>query len=326
MFLIGVQESHDRTLRAKEPAMTEPHDDTFTSTDQGFDSHGVRCAARVYRPAAETSRRPVVVMAHGFGAVRALRLYAYAERFAAAGYIVVVFDYRGFGDSEGEPRQLLSVRMQHQDWRAALGYARTLDGVDPQKVVAWGTSFAGGHVITLAGQGEPLAAIIAQVPHVSGPAAVRSTGLKAALKVTVPSVRDVVGSWLGREPVLVDSVSTPGSVGMMTTPDAYPGMQALVHESGLDDGDYPQTVAARIALSIGAYSPRRWAARVQCPALVQIVTHDTITPRPVAEAAAAAIRRSTVKVYEGGHFDPYVDPLFESVIADQLDFLAKELR
>ena len=304
-------------------AMTQAARHTFGTSDEWFDSSGVWCAARVYRPPADDGRRPVVVMAHGFGAVRALRLYAYAERFAAAGYVVVVFDYRGFGDSEGEPRQVLSIRRQHEDWRAALRYARTLDGVDPQRVVAWGTSFAGGHVITVAGQGESLVAIIAQVPHVSGPAAVRSAGLKAVLRLGVPAVRDLVGSWLGRAPVLVASIDDPGGVGMMTTPDARPGMHTLISDSGLSEGDYPQTVAARIALSIGTYSPQRWAARVTCPALVQIVTNDTITPRQVAEAAAAKIRRSTVKVYEGGHFDPYVDPLFESVVADQLDFLTR---
>jgi pimeloyl-ACP methyl ester carboxylesterase len=299
--------------------------DAFEFSDEWFVSHGVRCAARVYRPETGSADHPVIVMAHGFGSVKALRLYAYAERFAAAGYAVVAFDYRGFGDSDGQPRQVLNVGMQHQDWRAALAYARGLEFVDPQKVVAWGTSFAGGHVISVAGQGEPLAALIAQVPHVSGPAAVRSTGLKAASKLAVPAVRDLVGSWLGREPVLVPSVNHPGGVGMMTTPDAHPGMLTLLRESGLREDQYPQTVAARIALAVGTYSPQRWAAGVACPALVQIVTDDAITPRKVAEAAAAKMPHSTTKVYPGGHFDPYVDPLFEKVIADQLDFLTQHV-
>ncbi len=91
---------------------------TFKSTEEFFISQSVRCAARVYRPAGGEERRPVVVMGHGFGGVRALRLYAYAERFADAGYVVVVFDYRGFGESGGAPRQVLDVRMQLQDWRA----------------------------------------------------------------------------------------------------------------------------------------------------------------------------------------------------------------
>lgn len=127
---------------------------TFKSAEESFTSQSVRCAARVYRPAADEQSRPVVVMGHGFGGVRALRLYAYAERFADAGYVVVVFDYRGFGESDGAPRQVLDVGMQLQDWRAALKFARGLPGADAQRVVAWGTSFGGGHVITLAGRGS----------------------------------------------------------------------------------------------------------------------------------------------------------------------------
>ena len=70
--------------------------------EDAFSSHGIPCAASVYRPSAPAAENvPVIVMAHGFGCVRTLRLPAYAERFAAAGYVVVAFDYRYFGDSAG---------------------------------------------------------------------------------------------------------------------------------------------------------------------------------------------------------------------------------
>lgn len=301
--------------------MVEPSDGAFTTSDEWFDSGGTPCAARVFRPDVDQAERPAIVMAHGFGSPRALRLYAYAENFAAAGYVVVVFDYRGFGESEGEPRQVLDIAMQHADWRAALRFTRSLDAVDRARVVAWGTSFAGGHVLTIAGQGEPLAAVVAQVPHVSGPAAVRSVGPRAALRTLVPALRDTAAARLGREPVQVDSVGLPGATAMMTSPDAYPGMLRLMHESGVDEDAYPRTVAARIALRIGLYSPQRWVRFIDCPVLVQIVAQDAITPRTVAERAAARIRRSTVRVYDGGHFDPYVTPLFDTVLADQLEFL-----
>lgn len=304
------------------PDMTDP---PFTTEVDSFPSHGVTCAATVYRPLPQADTTPVIVMAHGFGAVRALRLPAYAERFAAAGYTVVTFDYRGFGDSAGTPRQVLDVSMQHADWSAALDFARTLDGVDPSRVVAWGTSFAGGHVISLAGRGEPLAAIIAQVPHVSGPAAVRSTGLLPSLRVSRLGVRDQVRAWAGRPPVYVDSAGAPGTTAVMTSPDAVPGMDRLIADSGLELGDYPTNVAARIVLTIGLYSPKRWAAGVRCPALVQIVESDAITPRHVAEATAARMAAPTVRIYPGGHFDPYVEPLFASVIADQLAFLREHV-
>lgn len=304
--------------------MTGHTDPRFTSQPDSFLSQGVTCAATVYRPARAGEASPVIVMGHGFGAVRALRLPAYAERFAAAGYVVVTFDYRGFGDSAGTPRQVLDVAMQHQDWKAALGFARSLDGVDPSKVVAWGTSFGGGHVISLAGQGEPLAAIIAQVPHVSGPAAVRSTGLLPSLRVGVLGLRDQIGSWAGQGPVYVDSVGAPGQTAVMTSPDAVPGTERLIAQSALS-ADYRMDVAARIVLKIGLYSPKRWAAGVSCPALVQIADSDAITPRRVAEDAAGLMSRATVRTYAGGHFDPYVEPLFAKVIADQLAFLAEHV-
>jgi uncharacterized protein len=296
----------------------------FSTSEETFMSEGVRCAARVYRPAASgsaPSARPVVTMGHGFGGVRALRLYSYAERFVAEGYVVVVFDYRGFGESEGTPRQLLDVGMQHQDWRAALGFARSLFGVDPERVIAWGTSFGGGHVITLAGQGEKLAAIIAQVPHVSGPAAVRATGLAPSLRVIRLGIRDQIAALWGRPPVYVPAVGEPGSTAIMTTPDAVPGLMLQAEESGLKEGDYPYYVAARITLRIGFYSPARHAAGVTCPALVQIAAHDAVTPRRVAEGAAAKMTQSSVHVYECGHFEPYVAPLFDQVVSDQLTFM-----
>ncbi|RZI94571.1 MAG: alpha/beta fold hydrolase [Microbacterium sp.] len=305
--------------------MTQAGEDSYTWSEDTFLSEETECAVRVYRPTEQGRAVPVVVMAHGFGAVRALRLYAYAEEFAAAGYAVAVFDYRGFGDSAGTPRQVLDVPMQHQDWRAALAYARALPGIDPERVVAWGTSFAGGHVISVAGQSEPLAAIIAQVPHVSGPAAVRATGLLPSLRVGVVGIRDQIGAWFRRGPVYVNAAGHPGETAVMTSPDAMPGMNKLIAESGLRLGDYPTTVAARIVLKIGFYSPKKWARRVTCPALVQIVDTDAITPQHVAEATAARMAAPTVRVYSGGHFDPYVEPMFTTAIADQLAFLREHV-
>ncbi|MBE7161947.1 MAG: alpha/beta hydrolase, partial [Williamsia herbipolensis] len=88
------------------------------------DSHGTRCAGWLYRAeAADGERRPIVVLGHGLGAVKEMRLDAYAERFADAGYHALAFDYRHFGASGGEPRQLLDVDRQREDWHAAIAHA-----------------------------------------------------------------------------------------------------------------------------------------------------------------------------------------------------------
>ena len=89
-----------------------------------FTSGGLSCAGWFY-PAQTVATAATVVMAHGVAGVKEMRLDAYAERFAAAGYHVLVFDYRHFGDSQGTPRQLLDIKKQHQDWAAAVDYARS---------------------------------------------------------------------------------------------------------------------------------------------------------------------------------------------------------
>ena len=293
----------------------------YSRSDEWFDSEGLRCAVAVFRPAAATTDTPAVVMAHGFGTPRALRLYSYADAFARAGYTVLVFDYRHFGDSEGEPRQLLDIAKQQQDYRNAIAYARSLDGVDSRRIVGWGTSFAGGHVLTLAGTGENFAAVIAQVPHVSGPAAVRATGLRSTLRVLPSAVIDQGRAVLRLSPRYIDSVGRPGDVAVMTTPDAMDARDRLFAASGLKDGDYPENVAARILLRIGLYSPGRTAGAIRCPAVVQIMSGDAVTPASVALKAASKIPGVTVHIHPGGHFDPYVEPMFPTVIEGQLAFL-----
>lgn len=304
---------------------TSDHPDS-TRIETAFTSDGIRCAATVFRPqTANKTPLPAIVMAHGFGTPRALRLYAFAERFVAAGYVVCVFDYRHFGDSDGVPRQLLDIPKQLVDWRNAVDFARKLDGVDKDRIVGWGTSFAGGHVLTLAGTGIKFAAVIAQVPHIDGIAAVRAVGFRHTLRVGPSAINDGIRALLRRPPHYIDSVGLPGTRAVMVSPDAITGRDRLVRESGLSDGDYPETVAARILLRIWRYSPGRAASAIGCPTLVQIMSEDAVTPAAVAQRAAAKIRLATIRTYDGGHFDPYVDPIFSAVIGDQLAFLAEKV-
>ena len=121
---------------------------SFTSGDD-------RCAAWHFAASGETfagaDGRPCVVMAPGFASTRDTGgLVAYAEGFAAAGLHAVLFDYRGFAASGGSPRQLVSASRQRQDYHAAIAAARQLPGVDPERIVLWGISFSGGHVVRVA--------------------------------------------------------------------------------------------------------------------------------------------------------------------------------
>jgi dienelactone hydrolase len=199
---------------------------SYSRHDTTFDSAGTYCAAWLYQPD-DVPRPPIVVMGHGFAAIRALRLDAYATRFAQAGFAAMVFDYRGWGDSDGEPRRVLDIGAQQADWRAAVAHARTLDGVDTSRVVAWGSSFGGGHVLHLAAEDSELAAVIAQVPHISGPASAFARSPQLLVRLTLAGLRDQAGALIGRQPYRVPAAGDSGSVAMMSSPDAMPGLKRL---------------------------------------------------------------------------------------------------
>jgi uncharacterized protein len=294
---------------------------TFTREDTTFDSHGTSCAAWFYRPDG-IDNPPIIVMAHGFAAIRELRLDAYAERFAQAGFAALVFDYRGFGASDGHPRRVLDIGAQHADWRSALAYARGLDGVDGRRVIAWGTSFAGGHVLHLAASGEEFAAVVAQVPHVNGVASVLAGSAVSATRLMAAGLRDQLRALVGREPYRVPAVGMPGELAMMSTPDAVPMTLRLAGEKA-DDLMSELDVAARIALRVAFYSPGRTAHKITVPTLVQIARQDAVTPYKTAMKVAQRIPNAEIVSYDCGHFEPYVDPFFEEVVGAQIDFLQR---
>lgn len=294
--------------------------------DVTFLSRGTTVAAWYYRPdddgGAGAARRPVVVMAHGLGGVREMRLDAFAERFADAGYACLVFDYRHFGASGGRPRQLLSVRRQRQDWVAAIAHARTLPGVDPARTVLWGTSFSGGHVIAVGAKDPSLAAVVAQCPYTDGLASSLAVAPLTSLRITLRAVRDLVGGGLGRRPTTIPLAGRPGTVALMSSPDALPGVQSLQGEKA---AEIPDEVAARVALEIAFGRPGARAGRLRCPALFVVCDQDTVAPARATLRHVAKAPRGEVVRRDAGHFDIYVGEEFETTVRDELEFLRRHV-
>jgi dienelactone hydrolase len=289
--------------------------------DVWFNSGRDRISAWLYRPASDGDT-PLLVMAHGLGAVRTMRLDAYAERFCAAGYACLVFDYRNFGDSEGAPRQVLDIRMQLQDWTVAVAYARTLPGIDYNRIGLWGTSFSGGHVIATAARLPGIAAVVSQCPFTDSIASFGTLSPSISARITALAVRDLVTARLGGSPVMVPTAGNPGEVALMNAPDAYPGFLKLVP----DGTQLRNEVAARIGVKILPYRPGRLAAKVPCPILFCVCENDSVAPSGPTRRYAATAPRGQIKLYPEGHFEIYVGDAFERVIADQLDFLDKNLK
>jgi pimeloyl-ACP methyl ester carboxylesterase len=287
--------------------------------DVTFRSGAETCAAWLYPPSVPSS--PIVVLGHGLGGIREMRLDAFAERFADAGHACLVFDYRHFGASGGEPRQLLDIKRQLEDWAAAIAYARTVDGVDPERVVLWGTSFGGGHVIVAGARDRRVAAVISQCPFTDGPASLLAANPIGLVKATGLALRDAAGALFGRGPTMVATAGPPGSAALMATPDAEAGYLAIVPEGA----PFRNEVAARFALHVGFHRPGRQAASLACPALFQLCETDSVAPAKTARRHARKAPQGAVRTYPCGHFDIYVGAPFERVVADQLAFLERHV-
>lgn len=290
-------------------------------SDVVIPSGGDELAAWVYEPEHGEERVPCVVMAHGFSATRSDGLPAYAERFAAAGMGVVLFDYRGFGDSGGGPRQVISIRRQQEDYAAAVGYARRQDWVDPARIAVFGSSFSGGHAIEVAAKDPAIAAVIAQAPFADGLAQLRITPPRNALRMTADGLRDQWAGIRGRAPVTIRPAGAPGTYAVMTAPEAEPGFGAIVGEGSR----WQNAVGARIMLTIGAWRPVRTARKVGCPALICVCDRDATTPPEAAERMGRNLPRGEIVHYPIGHFDIYTGAHFETAVADQVAFLERVL-
>jgi pimeloyl-ACP methyl ester carboxylesterase len=250
----------------------------------------------------------------------------FAKRFNDAGFAVLAFDYRRLGESGGQPRQIIRMREQLADWQAAIGFASALPGVDPARLAIWGFSLSGGHVFRVAARNPGLAAAIAQTSLADGPAAARKAGRhqtpRAMLRFTGRGVLDAVGGFVGRPPLLVPLAGEPGTVAMLTTPDALDGDRALN-----PDNRYPewqQAIAARSALRIILYRPGRSASRVRCPLLVLVCDQDQAAlPGPAARAAKRAPSGELVRM-PGGHYEPFLGG-HEQAVEAELSFLRRHL-
>ncbi|MFL5830710.1 MAG: alpha/beta hydrolase [Solirubrobacteraceae bacterium] len=289
-------------------------------TDVSFSSSGTDCAAWLYRPEGD-GPQPLIVMAHGFSATRDQRLDAYAERFCAAGIGALLFDYRHFGVSGGEPRQLLDIRRQHDDYRAAVAYARSLDWVDPGRVALFGSSFSGGHVIAVAAGDSSIAAIVSQCPFTDSLASLPILGPANMLRATVAGLRDELGGLRHRPPHLIPAVGPPGSFAVMSTDDAESGFRAMT----ATDSPWRNQVAARIAVRVATYRPGRAAGRLRCPALFCICDRDTVAPAQRTAKLVSAAPRAEIKRYAVGHFEVYLGEPFERAVGDQTEFLVRHL-
>lgn len=289
--------------------------------DLAFRSGSDECKAWLYLPRADSAPVPCVILGHGFDGVREQRLDAYGELFAAAGMAALAFDYRHYGSSGGQPRQLYDNKAQVQDWRAAIACARGHESIDPNGIALWGTSTSAGHAVKVAAEDGGVSAVVVQMPLVDGLAQLFGTPIFQSLRLLWAGLRDKIGSLFGRKPLIIPAAGRPGSLAAANSPDAISGLHAITPPQST----WRNEVIARFTLSTAVYRPGLLAGKLRCPLLVCVADGDQIVPeRPalkmVEQADDAELRR-----YPFGHFAMYYGEGFDRAVADQANFLARHL-
>jgi len=259
---------------------------------------------------------PVVVVSHGFGAVKEMYLDAIAVQLADAGLGCLVYDHRGFGESGGEPRQEIDPFQQVADARDAITRAQALEGVDPARLGVWGSSYSGGHSLVLGATDARVRCVVAQVPTISGS---RNTlrrfpgDMLAELRSRFAA--DRAARMRGEPPAMLPIV--PG----LTAEEAARGDDddAVERPIGNDQRRWCAAIPARRLVHwrneltlrslelYASYEPGVHIGRIApTPLLVICMADDTITPADEILAAYERAREpKRLFLRPGGHFDAY---------------------
>ena len=222
----------------------------MTPNEMAFTSGEVTCSA--WHFASESvlppeGGRPVVVMAHGFGGTKDSGQEPFAQRFSAAGIDVPAFDDRGFGASDGQPRQSLSVRRQIDDYHAAVEAAKLLDGMDAAR--QW-------------------------FPRIRA-------ALVTSLRWTLSGVKSRLAVGRGGAPTMMPLVSPVGEAGALALDGAYDSYLALAGPTWRNEID------CSVGLEVVGVRTTGAAKKLRCPLLVPIADFDQYVPAHAVATTAA---------------------------------------
>lgn len=294
-----------------------------------FEAGGERIAGWLHLPEG-AGPHPGVVMLHSTAGLRQMRCYAgRGDDFAAAGIATLQFDCRGFGASEGAPRQLFDVRRQAEDLGAALDFARGCEEIDSELLALWGASASCAQVLAAAADDAEIRSVVCLTPFVPGRATQRSAGTPV-LRLAAAAFADRLRMAAGRDPRGVAVGGEPGSTAILVREDAAAREAAMLpSEAKLDASENRAELPGgivwenRIVLRLRLRTPHplRLAPKVEAPLLVIAGEQDFLCPPGPAAELADLGPQAELKILPYGHFD-----LYDGIsIPTEREFLARTL-
>ncbi len=272
-------------------------------------------AADFYIPKTN-NKSAVIIMAHGFAGLRQFKLIQYAQRFAQAGYAVILFDYRYWGGSTGKPREMISINSQLEDWKTMIQYASTCKFIDNRRIVLWGTSLSGGYALSLASELKNIQAIMVQIPYVDGAETAKLYPLQRYPQALKLSSQDYMGSKMGLNPKRLPVVDQY-KLCFMPTADSYYGYLSIVNPDYYWSGEVP----ARVFFNLMRYRPIQLVRQINIPVLFIAAQHDSLIPIESSREAATNIAPFvSYHEWDMKHFDIYHGSWFEKAVTTQLEF------
>ncbi len=302
---------------------------------QGFDrqdvkikSQGLDLAAWFYLPkkASGSGKRPAIVMAHGWSAVKEMYLDKFAERFAEAGFAVVVFDYRSFGGSQGEPRGNIVWYEQLEDYRNAITWVSQRTEVDPARIGIWGTSYSGAHVLHLAAFDKRVRAVVSQMP----PPAIWETYYAPM----TPEDRAGMFTWVADaraeryrtgKVATFAVVSSDGKDAALPWPEAYKFFTETAKARAPSWKNEITVESVEKDMFYEADAHIHLIAPI--PLLMVIASDDIVCPTEGEKNAfARAGEPKKLVVVQGGHFDLYQGPGFDKAVVPTIEWFKQHLK
>jgi hypothetical protein len=296
-----------------------------------FKSKGLNCSGLFYLPANDSAtddvRLPAIAMAHGIGTTKELGLPHYAERFANAGFAVLLFDFRNLGESEGTPREQVFAEDQQEDYRNAITWLQLQPQIDPERIGVWGFSFSGGHVLQIAAFDRRIKCVVAQVPAVSGFVVAQRSNTPLELEgISMMLSQDRIQRYETGEMNYLPLVAPPGQPCFF--PSSNEAREFFEDAQGASEGRFKNRITLESLERLRYFEPAvRIDAIAPTPLRMILAKKDFLVPTDIALAAYARAHEPKSLVFlEGGHLGKSEGDDFEAASAAARDWFVQWLK
>jgi len=296
--------------------------------DVRFRSAGLLCSGTFYIPDGFETRRkaPAIVLASGFAGEQSFGVSAaFAERFSREGFVALTFDYRHFGDSEGEPRHQLFPLDEVEDVRNAVTWTAGQPEVDSSRISLWGTSYGGGIVVYAASFDHRVKAVIAQVPYL----------VDIETRVTQDPVgwarqgeflqQDRTERYATGRGGVIKVVSAKGEPCVLPGKESYDEYDALARGSPKRPPTWRNEITLESLEKIREFDPVHTISLLSpTPLLIVAAQEDSMIPIEVLrEATRRAGNHATLTEFPMKHFEVYNEAWLPRVAAIENEWLKK---